>query len=113
MEFLATRFSRTSKRLLISGIGIVIFLYPILANPLTYNHLNQRNGKMMTRNELKPQDKWNVEALYPTPDAWNAEFQELKGKESAPRWPQIISYKGRLSDPVSAASLFELFFGLD
>ena len=65
------------------------------------------------RSELKNQDKWNVEALYPDPKAWTSEFDELKGRETAPRWPDLASYKGRLSDPGSVASLFDLYFNLD
>ncbi len=110
MEFLANRFSKSLKRLLIFGISTIIFLCMISANLLTYKDLKV---SMMTRNELEKQDKWNVEALYSTPNAWNVEFEEIKGKEISPKWPQIISYKGRLSDPKSVASLFELYFGLD
>ncbi len=66
-----------------------------------------------TRSELKEQEKWNVEALYPNPKAWNLEFSELRGGDSSPRWPQLSSYKGKLADPAAAASFFELYFGLD
>jgi len=113
MGFFATRFSRISKGLL-TLLGVSgIFLYTVSANQLKYNDLKKDNSMAKTRNELKKQDKWNVEALYPDPQAWNAEFEAVKGGESAPRWPQIISYRGRLHDPLSVASLFDLYFGLD
>ncbi|HSX37621.1 MAG TPA: oligoendopeptidase F [Chlamydiales bacterium] len=62
---------------------------------------------MKARNELKIEDKWNVEALYPDAAAWNGEFDSLKEKA-----PQIFSYKGKLSDPITAVSFFEIYFRL-
>ena len=80
---------------------------------LNCNELEKERSMPKTRSELKEQEKWNVEALYPDLEAWTREFSTLKGGDSAPRWPQIISYKGRLSEPSAAASFFELYFGLD
>lgn len=114
MRFFATRFSRIRNGLLTCLAGSGIAIYTMSANQLKSSDLKIKEFSMpKTRSELKNQDKWNVEALYPTPQAWTAEFEELKGRERAPRWPQIISYKGRLHDPASVASLFEIYFGLD
>ncbi|MBI5272727.1 MAG: oligoendopeptidase F [Chlamydiia bacterium] len=66
-----------------------------------------------TRSELKTEDKWNVEALYPTPEAWSRDFEASKGVESSPRWPQLVSYKGKLGKPAAAASFFGMFFETD
>ncbi len=114
MRFFATRFSRIVNGLLTCLAGSGIALYTMSANQLKSNDLKTKESFMpKARNELKNQDKWNVEALYPTPQAWTAEFEVLKGKETAPRWPQLISYKGQLNNPASVASLFEIYFGLD
>lgn len=67
----------------------------------------------MVRSELPPQEKWNVEALYPDPVAWNLEFERMKGKEGKFRWPELASFKGKLKNPEEAASLFSMYFDLD
>jgi oligoendopeptidase F len=114
MGFFATRFSRIRNGLLTFLAASGIFLYTVSANHLKSNDLKREEPSMAkTRSELKSQDKWNVEALYPTPQAWNADFEELKGKETIPRWPELVSYKGRLTDPGSVASLFDIYFSLD
>src|SRR6185295_12308116 len=112
------RFSRTGKRLLTCLSGSGIFLCLVSANQLKSNGLRIKESSMppvatQSRTELKNQDKWNVEALYLTPEDWTAEFEALKGGGGGLRWPEIASYKGHLSDPSSVASLFELYFGLD
>jgi oligoendopeptidase F len=118
MGFIATRFSRTGKGLLTSLFGSGIFLCLVSANQLKSSDLRTKEASMppaltQSRSELKNQDKWNVEALYLTPQDWNAEFETLKGGGGELRWPEIASYKGHLSDPGSVASLFELYFGID
>ena len=114
MGFLATRISRISKGLLTTVASTGIFLYMGSINHLNCSDLKIKELTMTkTRNELKSQDKWNVEALYTDPQAWNAEFEQVKGSEMAPRWPQLVSFKGRLSEPDSVASLVELYMGLD
>jgi oligoendopeptidase F len=66
-----------------------------------------------TRNELKPQDKWNVEALYPDPESWTADYDASKGVEIAPRWPELVSFRGKLHEPTSVASLLGIYLGID
>ena len=82
-------------------------------NVLICKELELVKEAVKSREDLKKQDKWNVEALYSDPQAWSREFAELRGGGSAPRWPQMNAYKGKLSDPDAAASFFELYFGLD
>jgi len=67
----------------------------------------------MVRNEVPSEDKWNVEALYSTPLAWDLEFQQLKGEDARPRWPTLAVFKGKLKNPNDAASLLSLYFDLD
>ncbi|MDE3056002.1 MAG: oligoendopeptidase F [Verrucomicrobiota bacterium] len=62
------------------------------------------------RDELKREDKWNVEALYRNAGVWEEDFARVKGEG---RWPEIEAYKGKLGTPKAAASFFDLYFGLD
>lgn len=50
------------------------------------------------RSEIALSDRWNVEALYPSMQAWQAEFDQVKGEEKQPYWPQIHSLKGSLKE---------------
>ncbi|MBS0625926.1 MAG: oligoendopeptidase F [Verrucomicrobia bacterium] len=66
-----------------------------------------------SRSEIPIQDRWNVEALYPSPDLWKVDFQKARGQQEGPRWPDLVSYKGKLSDPKVLSSFFEHYFSLD
>lgn len=50
------------------------------------------------RTDTLPEDKWNVEALYPSFEAWEKDFSETSGLPSSPHWPLISTYKGRLNE---------------
>lgn len=50
------------------------------------------------RANVAQDDKWNVEALYPTMDAWEKAYAKSCSKENKPRWPEIAAYKGRLGE---------------
>lgn len=49
------------------------------------------------RAEISPEDRWNVEALYPNIEAWECDMQRW-GREGSqkPRWPEIAAFKERL-----------------
>lgn len=115
MGFFATRFSRIKKGLLISLGNSGIFLCMVSANHLKSEGLKEKKefDMVKSRGELKVEDKWNVEALYPNESAWARDYESLKGKETISRWPEMTSYKGRLGDPSAAAALFQLYFDLD
>lgn len=66
-----------------------------------------------TRNEIPLEDRWNVEALYQSPDQWKAELAQIQGKERTPHWPELASFKGKLQEPESAVSLFDYYLNLD
>lgn len=66
----------------------------------------------MSRSEVPVQDRWDVEALYHTPEIWKTELAQVKGGEKTPRWPQFRDYKGKLDDPKAVAKLFELYLNL-
>lgn len=49
----------------------------------------------MKRSEIPAEDRWNVEAFYPTLEVWNKDF--IRVKEQAP-WNDIKKLKGRLHE---------------
>jgi oligoendopeptidase F len=48
------------------------------------------------RSDVPLADKWNVEALYPNIEAWQSQFDEVKGADTQPRWPHLQIYRGTL-----------------
>ena len=50
------------------------------------------------RSEIPPKNKWNVEALYSNPAIWAQELGTVKGKGSAPRWPELKKFQGKLGN---------------
>ncbi|MES2273683.1 MAG: oligoendopeptidase F [Chlamydiota bacterium] len=57
-------------------------------------------------------DRWNVEALYPSPELWKNEFSKIQGQDKSPRWSELARFKGKLSDPTALASLLEYYLDL-
>ncbi len=54
---------------------------------------------MSTKREaVKKEDQWNTEALYPSFEAWDDHYKQIKEKNTSPYWPKIAAYKGRLSE---------------
>ncbi len=52
---------------------------------------------VLERKDISLKDKWNVESLYPTLEAWEKDFKIWAGEEKQGiRWPNLASYKGRL-----------------
>ncbi|MDE3045157.1 MAG: oligoendopeptidase F [Verrucomicrobiota bacterium] len=66
-----------------------------------------------TRNEIPTDKKWNVEALYSTPHSWTEELAKAKGQETAPRWPELKSFQGRLGDPRAMTQFMDRYLSLD
>ena len=48
---------------------------------------------MRKRSEVPAAECWNVEAIYPSFDAWNQEFNEAKKK-----CPELKKFMGRLGE---------------
>ncbi len=53
---------------------------------------------MKTRKETALGDCWNVEALYPTFEEWEKDFETAKRANQHPIWPEIMGFQGRLSE---------------
>lgn len=70
---------------------------------------------MSVKRELVPsEDRWNVDALYPTFTAWEEDFKKVKGTATNPSWPKIAAFKGRLHEgPAVIKSALEEILKLD
>ncbi len=53
------------------------------------------------RHEIAEQDRWNLEAIYPAPEAWEEDFGRLDAL-LAP----VLTLKGKLDGPAALAALF-------
>lgn len=49
------------------------------------------------RNEVAIEDKWNVENLYPSLEAWEKAFKSFVDLKKIPHWPALQKYQGKLS----------------
>jgi len=65
--------------------------------------------ELKERDDILESDKWNVEALYPTLSAWQAEFETVCRPSERPHWPEIAAFKGKLGD---GAKTLKDFFNL-
>jgi oligoendopeptidase F len=64
---------------------------------------------MRVRSEVSPQDRWNVEALYPTASEWEEAFQKITLPHA-----QLDSFKGTFVKGAETLRLFlDLFFECD
>ncbi len=113
IPFFANKFSKQMAGLLILGFPAAATLFAELDKSLKINILNKEEIMLKQREEIPENSRWNVAALYADPSLWTKDFLDVRGEEKDPHWPQIKAYQGRLKDPASAASFFELYFGLD
>jgi len=64
------------------------------------------------RSQISPEDQWDVASLYPDMAAWGKDFSDTVPSTS-PRWPELLSYKGRLKEsPEILKAALELSFNL-
>ena len=52
----------------------------------------------MKRAEIPAQDRWNVEAFYPSLEMWNKDFNKWKEQGEGTVWDDIKNFKGRLRE---------------
>jgi len=66
------------------------------------------------RHEIPQEDRWNVETMYPSLEAWETKFQEIARPDAQPHWPELDPYRGHLgkSAKVLKAAL-DLVFSID
>lgn len=61
------------------------------------------------REDVSEQDCWNVEALYPSIEAWSKSFNEAFNRKTKVKWPELEAYKGRLHEsPETLKSALDL-----
>ncbi len=53
---------------------------------------------LIERSQVTAEDTWNVSALFPSFDSWQAALQKVMQHPSPPRWPEFQSYKGHLGE---------------
>jgi len=53
---------------------------------------------MITRDQVKKEDKWAVETLFSSLEAWRQVFQESLESATPPHWPSLAEYRGRLKE---------------
>lgn len=63
------------------------------------------------RSEVSSEDRWNVEAIYPQFEAWEKEFKAACEQQTAPRWPSLVAFRGRLKEgPAVVREVFDRSF---
>jgi oligoendopeptidase F len=63
------------------------------------------------RSEIADQDRWNVEALYPSFVEWEKDLTKWGKEGAASQWPELSLYKDNLSDnPQNLQALLEKYF---
>ncbi len=66
------------------------------------------------RDEIPADDRWNVEALYPSWEPWEVELKKWGREGQEPHWPEITPYRDVWSQsPSKFKELIELLFTID
>lgn len=69
---------------------------------------------MKNRTEVLPEDQWNVEALYPSMDKWEDEFNSLCKFDQKPYWPKLAAFKEKLgTSPATLREALEMLQSID
>lgn len=60
-------------------------------------------NQVLKRNEVPAEHRWNLEDLFPSQEAWDKEYQQVKEQVK-----EISRFQGKLDDPSSIKQCFEL-----
>lgn len=63
-------------------------------------------AKILEREDVAQEDKWNTEALFSSLSDWQKEFQKVRSSTGAPFWPELLQYKGKLGEGASKLKKF-------
>lgn len=67
-----------------------------------------------SRNEVPFEDRWNVEALYPSNHEWEKDFNAFVNPQKIPYWPALIPFQGTLGKgPEKIKAALDLLFSID
>ncbi len=50
------------------------------------------------REEIPTEDRWNVEALYPTFESWETDYNHIRENQKPPYWPSLLTFRGHLHE---------------
>ncbi len=67
---------------------------------------------VVERSSVPLKDRWNVEILFPDLAAWQKNFDDSHKKER-PHWPELLFYKGKLSNPSTLKEFLGKFLSID
>ena len=73
--------------------ALFIFAFIMASLPAMASDVPDNTGAIPQRDEIDNQYKWNVEDMYPTIDAWEADFKLLES-----RYADMGKYKGHLGE---------------
>jgi oligoendopeptidase F len=65
------------------------------------------------RSEVAEKDRWNVAALYGSPDVWLGELKAVQDSPSKPYWPKWDSFRGKLADSELLADFLRGYLSID
>ena len=70
---------------------------------------------MKTREEVLLEDRWNVEALYPSQEAWEMSFKAfVNHSKQTPHWPELLALQGTLHQgPEKGQEVLSLMMKID
>lgn len=72
-----------------------------------------KSDKVKERFEMSKEDLWNVDALYPSWEAWDKDLDVWARPKQTPHWPEFNQFKGSLADPKILLQLLTLSFDID
>lgn len=65
------------------------------------------------RSEICAEDKWNIEALYPSMASWQKDLKAIGRLEKKPHWPDLARFKGKLGkDAKTLKAALEVLFDI-
>jgi len=67
---------------------------------------------MTARKDVKKENRWNLEALFPSIAAWKKELNTLTSRKEAPFFPDLLKLKGSLKDEKKIKKALTLFFSI-
>lgn len=70
-------------------------------------------NQLKERAEVAQEDKWNVEALYPSWEDWEKDFAVWTRPDQNLHWPELTAFKGRLADPHSLSEFLKTSLQID
>jgi oligoendopeptidase F len=53
------------------------------------------------RSEIPMEDRWNVEALYPSKEKWEEDVKKWGREGQKPHWPELLMFKGKMKEGAS------------